>query len=417
MGGFKTMLKMNLRLLLRNKGYICFVFLLPLSAVLLLNLPAQTAYSTDGTDLIQELYASDDITLNMANDKITVKVYDGDSSWLSEHVLKKLAETGFYNIYRYKAADMTHDEVYKDVDRMKDKSNIALSMYIKPDLSRHVLDGDMQNCIVIFNTIKDQRSEVLTGTLNELLGGYRKYSLAAGGNMDSLKALCEAEEVYQINKTVKNIETGQQLNLTDAQKAQSYNMGYSLAVVSISFLFSGVFIASIFVEEKQSRVLKRIFLSNTGMVSYGAVKLSLAVITVMIQTCVTGIGIQLFVSADFGISLGSYLFFIFGLGLIFNTLSIVAGMIADNILSANYIAFFIWSISAMLSGLYFPVEKTVKWWIRISLLMPQRWVIKSSQMLMAREGSVYITYLLVVCGFMAVIISTGLLGIKLKSKE
>jgi ABC-2 type transport system permease protein len=57
------------------------------------------------------------------------------------------------------------------------------------------------------------------------------------------------------------------------------------------------------------------------------------------------------------------------------------------------------------------------WWAKISLLMPQRWVIKAAELLMAGKSGVYSMYVLVVISYIIVIMSVGLMGIAIRRKE
>jgi len=50
-------------------------------------------------------------------------------------------------------------------------------------------------------------------------------------------------------------------------------------------------------------------------------------------------------------------------------------------------------------------------------MMPQRWVLKAAEMLMAGKSGVYSMYILVVVSYLIVISSVGYMGIKLRKKE
>jgi len=238
-----------------------------------------------------------------------------------------------------------------------------------------------------------------------------------GYNKVALKTLLDISVENEMSKNTIGIEVGNTLQLTTQQEDQKTSIGYSLAFLTIGFLFSGVFIAATVVEERQNRVYNRIVLSKSSMINYGLVKLCLIFITVMIQTGILAIGIKLFVEIDFGISFSSYIFFVFGLGLIFNTFSVVVGIITNNVLTSNYIAFLVWCISDLLAGLYFPLDAAAGWWGKISMMMPQRWVIKAAEMLMAGKSGVHSMYILVVVSYLIIISSVGFMSIKIRKKE
>ena len=58
-------------------------------------------------------------------------------------------------------------------------------------------------------------------------------------------------------------------------------------------------------------------------------------------------------------------------------------------MSSNYAAFAIWSISALLAGLYFPLDDTTKALKTLSYLMPQRWFMDASELLLVGDKSAY----------------------------
>jgi len=103
---------------------------------------------------------------------------------------------------------------------------------------------------------------------------------------------------------------------------------------------------------------------------------------------------------------------VLGLGLIFNSLSIALGAVFENLSTANYLAFFIVTISALMSGLYFPLDITPEWMQNASLLMPQRWVVKTAeQMILGHSGYLPLVGAIVVA-YMILFAALGLLGLK-----
>lgn len=419
MDGFITMLKMNLKLLFRNKGYLCFLIILPLIAILLLNLPSEDSYGMDEESVYQvhEIQDKSQTLLNMMNTKLCIKVYDCSGSYLSDYILDQLASTGAYDIYRLKDGDMDLEEAKVQAINSANRNNIGAVVYIDENFVEAVINNDFKSSVVLLEVSTDQRIPILKETLNTYLQGLGLYSELTNGDEGDFKNMIASTEETSMEKSVVTVEVGNKLNLSNTQQGNVSKIGYSLAIVTMGFLFSGVFIASIVVDEKQNKVMTRIMLTNTGMTCYGIVKLILTFITVLIQTGVMALGIILFVKTDFGITFGTYILFIFCMGLIFNSLSVVAGILMDDILSANYVAFFVWTLSAMLAGLYFPLDAAAKWWDRVALLMPQRWVIKASEMIMIGKSGAYSMFLLVTLAFMTVILSFGILGAKIVKKD
>ena len=108
---------------------------------------------------------------------------------------------------------------------------------------------------------------------------------------------------------------------------------------------------------------------------------------------------------------------IFLLGLIFCSLSLLLGILFDNVMSANIAAFSLWSLSAMLAGLYFPLDSTTDTVKMISYLMPQKWFLSITEYLMTGDGKGYIMMLGVTAAYMVIILSLGSVGIKFRSNE
>ena len=135
------------------------------------------------------------------------------------------------------------------------------------------------------------------------------------------------------------------------------------------------------------------------------------------QTLVLEIYLSAVKDLDFGISKLSFFWVIFLLGLIFSTLSLLLGILIGDVMSSNYAAFAIWSISALLAGLYFPLEDTTKALKTLSYLMPQKWFMNAAEMLLVQDKGAYSMLLYVTAAYLIVIISLGSVGIKIKRTE
>jgi len=417
MNGFLTMLKMNFKLLLRNKGYLCLLVLLPMLSVIMLNMNMSTSVNDEkDSNKIYELNKENARIMNMVNSKISIKVYDCNNSELSDYVIEELAKTGSYCIYRYRSAALDINEAREKALGSANHNSISAVIYIPDDFDEQLLTGK-ESDFVVFEATEDGRIDLLKSNLNSFLQSLSSNAALVDYNKAELVKLLNTSKKGELTKETVNIEVGDTLNLSKKQASSSSAIGYSLAFLTIAFLFTGVFIAATVVDERQNRVFNRIILSDSALSNYGLVKLVMVLITVLIQTGLIGIAIKLIVKEDFGIPFSSYLFFVFFLGLIFNLLSVMIGVLTNNVLTSNYIAFLIWCISDLLAGLYFPLDGASGWWSKASMLMPQRWVVKSAEMLMAGKSGVYSMYLLVVFSFLLVIISVGLMGIKIRRKD
>ena len=417
MSGLLTMMKMNLKLLLRNKGYLAFLIILPIVSVLMLNI--KTGSGVDGgndTYEIHELSKQNESIFNVTNTKLNVKVYDCNDSELSNYIIEELAKAGSYRIYRYKGEAMNIQEARQESLNTTNHNVLGAVIYIPNNFETQILSGNKSNMIV-FEATTDARITLLKSNLDSFVQNVSRYAAITGYNKASLKTLLNTSVENEMGKEIVGIEVGNTLQLTTQQQDQKSSIGYSLAFLTIGFLFSGVFIAATVVEERQNRVYNRIVLSKSSIINYGLVKLGLIFITVMIQTSILAIGIKLIVKTDYGIPFSSYIFLVLGLGLIFNTFSVVIGIITNNVLTSNYIAFLVWCLSDLLAGLYFPLDAAAGWWGKISMMMPQRWVLRASEMLMAGKSGVYSMYILVVVSYLIVISSVGFMAIKMRKKE
>ena len=415
MVGFSTMVRMNLKLLLRNKGYLSFLIILPLLSVIMLNVNGSVM--ADNEDhVIQELEKENEQILNLANTKLNVKVYDCSNSELSEYILKEQVKTGCYQVIRYGGSAMDLVTLRVIAIYSMNHNIIGAVLYIPEDFEQHLLESKESNMVLLEGS-KDERMGLLKHSLNTYLNSLIQYASLTNNRKEELIQLLQSSMDHEMSKEIVDVAVGDALSLTKDQQAKSTSLGFSLAFLTMGFLFSGVFIAATVVEERENRVYNRIILSKLSLSKYGLVKLVMVLLTVLLQTGIIAIAIKLIVRSDFGIPYGSYLLLVFFLGLIFNLMSVMIGITTNNVMTSNYIVFLIWSISALLAGLYFPLEGASGWFSKISLLMPQRWVVKAAEMIMADRANAYSIYLLVVAAYIVVIMSIGLMGMKIKRKE
>lgn len=419
MSGLFEMLKMNLKLLIRNKSYLCFLVVLPVMSILVLNIPNTSGYESNGNTSyqIQEIKSIDKQIIKMDNTQLSIKVYDASSSYLSDYILNELAKSGSYKIYRYKAESLNKKEAEKNSVKTFNKNNIGAAIYISDNFKDNVLKNKNGNDIEIYKGADDERITLLKENLNNLTKSVYDYSKLANGDSSKLKSLINESLKKELNRKVIKVNVGNDINLSAKEHSKVTNIGWSLAIIAIVFLFSGVFIASVIVSEKENKVFSRYLVSNMPLSKYVIVKLSLSVITVLVQVIFMGIGIKLFVKSDFGISFSSYMIFVFCLGIIFNLLTVVIGAVINDVLSTNYTAFFIWCLSNLVSGTYFSIENASKLWKRIALLTPQRWIMKCSEMLIAGRNGAISTMILVTFAFVIVILSIGTIGLKVARNE
>ena len=84
---------------------------------------------------------------------------------------------------------------------------------------------------------------------------------------------------------------------------------------------------------------------------------------------------------------------------------------------SNYAIFSIWSISALLAGLYFPLDNTTKLLKTLSYLMPQKWFMDAAKLLLSGDNSAFSMIICITVAYLIVIISVGGVGLKIKRYE
>ncbi len=418
MNGFVTMVKTNLKLLLRNKGYLALVLLLPiLSAGLLsLQLGGEVSMKDDTSYVIQTIEDRADSITSIENTKLIVKLYDNSNTETSDYLAQELAGSGLFRVFRYNKEVVDLPTARQESIDGAGKSNIGAVVYIPQNFEADLLAGGTGNLSVLEIT-SDGRNVLLNSNVNT----YINFIMAAAKTTDydktALETVLSELKESKLNKKIEAVEIGNSLTLTSQQNQQSTRIGYSIAVLTMGFLFCGVFIADIIVRERNNQVYNRIFLSKASILNYVLSKMAMILLTVGIQTTILAMATPLLVSTDFGITYPSYLFLVFGLGLCISTLSVVIGTLVGNTMNATYAVFAIWIVSNIMAGLYFPITSAAQWWVKASLLIPQRWVIVASEMLMTGETGVYTMFGLIVGCYLLILMAGTSIGVLVGKKD
>ena len=171
------------------------------------------------------------------------------------------------------------------------------------------------------------------------------------------------------------------------------------------------------IEEHNNKVYTRVMLSKASRQEYLGSKFVVAFIMSAVQTLLLGVCMFVVKDMNFGIHKTSFLILIFCLGIIFSTISFLVGVIIGDIMSANYAVFALWSISALLSGLYFSLDSASSVLRTISYLMPQRWFMKAAELLLAGDKGAFSMVLYITMAYLIVILSVGGIGLKIKRVE
>ncbi len=420
--GFLTMLKANGKLLLRSKGFLCCILLLPLLTLLWLTIPIKYPIDSEGDNII-EVVEGERILLSMVELELSIKVYDASISNSSQYLLDGLLETGSYSIYREKVTGKALDRIKEEAIMTANRSNLGIQLYLPEDFEERILRGDYKEAIIILKSNEDERAQLLYSNLNRLMG-----EMAEMAEMSQIKPdIKEAgigsyhdllnENRGDIESRVETVSTKGSRAITTKERHQKENFGYTISFMSLSSLLIGVFITGIFLKEKEYQVLRRISLTRASIASYGFAKVILIIPATMLQTGMYLVGLNTFVKADIGIGNLDFALAASGIGITFQLLSITLGTIFSNALTVNYVAFFVWVFTSTLSGLYFPMEKASAMIKTLSYVMPQSWTVRFFDSIKGGNTGTYAMFILIILAFCIVFLSVGMLGLRITEKE
>lgn len=415
-----ALVKMSLKLLLRNKGFLFFLIVTPILSTVILSIKMDHTVYSDNSDkeLVMELsdYAEKAVYVGDTSACI-IKVYDASNSELSEYVLNQMAGTGLFSVCRADVSGLTEEEIDAAAKRDAFDDRAGMLLYLKDDFDGAVLRGNWEQGIKLYAVSEDERQEIFVTELTELLGRIKQVQTIVGDDVTvMLEMLTEIEDELP-KKEVVNFAGKEAIELTEKQINQRTQIGYAFAIITLGFLFCGVCVAHSVIEEQNNKVFTRVLLTKLSGRDYFISKFAVAIVISLMQTIVLAICLSFIPGLDVGMSMISFLFIIFLLGLIFGTLSLLIGVILGDVMSSNYAVFAIWSISALLAGLYFPLDDTTKALKTLSYLMPQRWFMDASELLLVGNKSAYSVVLCVTVAYLIVIISVGGVGLKIKRYE
>lgn len=420
MSRFFVLLKMNIKLLLRNKAFLFFLCLTPIVAVAVLNLKTEsTLYEEkkERTNLIELDECSDNAVYVGDTSAFIIKVYDASNTELSEYVLQGLAQSGMFSVCRCDVSAMTEEEVVEQAKRDAFDDRAGALLYMKKDFEQSVLHGDYAGAIQIYDVSDDERWELFEADLSAILAQIHQLSAKMG--VDSVKVLetLNAMKEAMPEKDVISFSGKEDIALTSEQSACRDRIGYAFAIITLGFLFCGVCVAHTVIQEQENKVYTRLMLSKLSQPEYLCSKLAMTVMISMVQTLILGIYMFIAKDMDFGINKLSFLVIIFFLGLLFSVISFVVGVLLGDVMSSNYAVFSVWSISALLAGLYFPLDNTSAALRTLSYLMPQRWFLKAAERLLVGDKNVFSMVICITIAYLVVFMSIGSIGLKAKRTE
>ena len=412
------LVKMNLKLLLRNKGFLFFLIVTPILSTFILSIKMDehTIYMDDSDkEVILELASYTDKAVYAGDTSACIiKVYDASKSELSEYVLNQMAEVGMFSVCRADVSELTEEEVEKIAKKDAFDDRAGMLLYLKEDFDEAVLDGTWEKGVKLYVVSEDERQEIFVNELTDLLAGIKQMQSFTGNDISAMLEMFTDIQDLLPEKKVVNLAGREGVALTEQQTNQRTQIGYAFAFVTLGFLFCGVCVAHSVIEEQNNKVFTRVMLTKLKSRDYFMSKFAVAVVICVMQTLVLAVCLSLIKGMDVGMGIMNFLIVIFLLGLIFGTLSLLLGVIIGDVMSSNYAVFAIWSISALMAGLYFPLDDTTKALKTLSYLMPQKWFMDVSELLLVGDKSAYSMLLCVTAAYLIIFISVGGVGLKVK---
>ena len=415
-----ALVKMSLKLLLRNKGFLFFLIATPALSAFILSIKTEHTMYIDGADkeVILELKDYKEKAVYKGDTSACIiKVYDASNSELSDYVLQQMATTGMFSVCRANVSHLTEKEVEKAAKRDAFDDRAGVLLYLKKDFDEAILDGTWEKSMKLYIVSEDERQELFISELKDLIARIKQVQGFVGNDITMIvEKLTDIQDKLPEKKVI-NLAGKEEIVLTQQQANQRTQIGYAFAFITLGFLFCGVCVAHSVIEEQNNKVFTRVMLTKLSGRNYFISKFVVALVISVMQTFVLAVCLFFIPSLDVGMHIMSFLVIIFLLGLIFSTLSLLLGVVLGDVMSSNYAVFAIWSISALLAGLYFPLDNTTKALKTISYLMPQRWFMDASELLLISDKSAYPMILCVTVAYLIVIISVGGVGLKIKRYE
>lgn len=378
------MAKSSLKLLFRNKSFFAVGILIPILATLLIRIPNGVS-ETAVPDSVYELPRLNTQMAYLCNfNCLPVKVYDRTNSDQSQALCAKLTEAGLFQIFRVECSAYSTEEI------MESARASALNDKVGAILILEENQGDTK----LFRVGEDERFDLLKETL----------------------ALCipmpySAQEASS-RVTYVTVNSGDDVNYN-----RTKGFAYCVAVATIAFIFGGVLILGTILTEKQDHVYSRLMLTTATRASYILSKVILTFGISLIQTLVMTLSFVFLVKADLEISILQFACILFLEGIVFNFLSVCTGMFCNSMSAAAFLAFTMWSISALLAGTYFDISSAGDLYKKIAMLMPQRWALLAATRFQNGDSGAYPLILGVTAAYLLVILVIGILGLKLNERE
>ena len=414
-----SIIKSTLKVILRNKVFWFFVIIAPLVSTLILkNKQSYSSfYDKDRREIIELESMDEKVVYNGGNGEYLIKVYDASNSLYSDYILNRLNESGLFKVCRYKDKNINIGWVNRQIAEGDYFDRMGMIIFMDKDFEKNLLSGNT-DALKLFEMSDDERSKTFYITLKSILLEINQCVKTNEGL--SSKELLEKLRTNRESLPKKEIVTyvgKNERELTAEQSNGKAQIGYAFAIMTLGFLFAGILVSHTAIAEQKNRVLTRIRLTKTTEAEYFVGKFIVAMMTSVMLTIMMAIYMFVLGTEEMGMSRVKILLMIMLVGLIFSALSLMLGIVSGNVMTANILAFLAWNVSALLSGLYFPLKDTSKAIQAASNIMPQKWFLDATEMFFVNDNKVYIMLLCITVAYLIVIISLGSLGLKLAKEE
>lgn len=381
-GSALRMARSSGKLILRNKAFIIIGILIPVLSTLLMDLWYRMP-AADMSDGVHNLTTYDEqMAYNVDYYRYPVKVYDTIMDEDSERICNNLNSAGLFQIFRADASSLTDEQIRENAEYTANEDHVNAVIVLR----------DNAEDTELYSIGEDERFDLLKTSLeNELAGTGNTY------DMPEVTFVSGGGDEVDFYKT--------------------RNISFCVAIASLAFVFGGVLILNTVFAEKKDHVYSRILLTKASKASYLLSKVLLSFTIALTQAVLMTVSFVLFVKSDIGISTLQFFTVIFLTGLIFDLMSLCAGLYFDTMAPAAILSFVIWAISALIAGTYFDISGASELYKKASLLMPQRWSMFTINRFMNGDSSGYTLMLCVTAAYLVIIFVVGVLGLRVREQE
>lgn len=411
----RTLIKTSLKLLFRSKIFWFFLVAAPVLSTFILKtkFDSSAAYTEREDEEILELDDADDkVAYFGGQGEYMLKVYDNAKSEYSEYLLNKLAKSGLVRVCRVKLGDPEKDSgritdawIKNRIDKDGYEDRMGAALYLTEEFDAAVKEGRFTDALTVYILSDDPRNDLLESEIRSQLA-----KIAGTADPAALDARLPEKHVVSIAGVSERA-------LTDRQVNCKTHIGYAFAFMTLGFVFCGIFVAHTAINEQKNGVYTRVNLTKAGTHTYFLSKLLTTLIVVSLSTGVMGLCSLMLDMDDLGMGRLQFLMMILLMGMIFGSLSMTVGILIGDVMSANVASFTVWCMSALFSGLYFPLKDASAGIKMLSSLMPQKWFLEVTEMIFVRDNSAYVMLLCITAGYLLLTLSFGSLGLKLRRTD